>query len=398
MQEIEFSIFSHGEVGDRQIQDVLRSFERDKNIRVHMDIMPWSGGWAKMVSTALYRDGPDLSEVGSTWLGDLENMEALHIFSPQEVYRTGGKDHFLPSSWKSATASASEFQPELCCAIPWTVDPRVVFYRRDLLQSAGIDESTAFRTSEQFEQTLSRLQAHGVKSPLAIPTLRSRLTIHILASWVWEAGSDFVSKDFSTVRFIEPQALAGFEKYFRLGRYLPAEQNLLNDGDTNELFITSKAAVLISGHWILRASNILPAVRENLGVAHLPGAPFVGGTHLGIWKYTKKQDAALQLIQYLVNNRASMPIYPEIGLPARLDGYSQAIFSNDPIYHSLEEAARSGRSFPAGRLWGLVENRLVDLFPMIWKEVLADNNADIPRILRRYLEPAAQRLAITMLT
>ena len=53
----------------------------------------------------------------------------------------------------------------------------------------------------------------------------------------------------------------------------------------------------------------------------------------------------------------------------------------------------SGRSFPAGRMWGLIEKNLVDVIPAIWEDVLASPESDLNAILDRHITPLAEPLA-----
>jgi len=45
--------------------------------------------------------------------------------------------------------------------IPWLAALQIMYYRRDLLKNAGVDEKTAFLSPAQLVQTLKRLRAGG---------------------------------------------------------------------------------------------------------------------------------------------------------------------------------------------------------------------------------------------
>jgi len=86
-------------VGD--LQPLLDRFEAETRVRVHVSVLRWSEGWAEMVKTALYGHGPDVSEIGSSWIGNLIAMNALRPFDLAELYQLGGEKAFLPASWQS---------------------------------------------------------------------------------------------------------------------------------------------------------------------------------------------------------------------------------------------------------------------------------------------------------
>jgi multiple sugar transport system substrate-binding protein len=397
MEEIELSIFDHGTETVAQIQALLGQLETEQSVRVHLDVLPWKGGWSKMVQAALYQDGPDVSEIGSTWISDFVKMNALSPFSPQEIRAIGGKDHFLASSWQSGTTSSGiKRSSPTPWAIPWSADTRVVFYRRDLLQQAGIDEASAFQNPERFEQTLARLKSSGVQTPLAIPTLRSRISVHSLASWVWSTGGDFISQDGAQSVFSQSKALEGMKSYFRLGRYLSKEAQGLDDSQADEMFWRGNAAVTLSGHWLLQEIRMPPEVADNLGIALVPGVSFVGGSHLAIWKHTRQKRAAVKLISCLADSQAVLSLFPSFGLPARLDVLASPSLSEDPHYRVMSQALKTGRSFPSEHQWGLIENRLTDAVPLIWKDVLATPEPDLDEILSHHLDPLVRRIAMAL--
>ena len=47
-------------------------------------------------------------------------------------------------------------------AAPWLADTRIICYRRDLFEQAGVDAATAFQSPAQLENALQRLRDHGV--------------------------------------------------------------------------------------------------------------------------------------------------------------------------------------------------------------------------------------------
>lgn len=396
MQELELAVFDHGDVAREKLAKLLLRFESDKKVHVNLEVIPWRGAWSQMVSYALYKHGPDVAEVGSTWVSDLYRMDALRPYTSQDISSFGGKEHFLENCWRVETTADDSFTPETIWSVPWTADTRAIFYRRDLLHAAGIEETTAFKDAIEFEKTLVKLHACGFESPLVIPTVRSRLTIHNIASWIWGSGGDFANKDFSEVAFVKPEAMKGITQYFRLGRFLPKTQKSIEEAEVNDRFVAGKAAVTIGGHWLMWDQRFPPEVRENIGLAVVPGTPFLGGEHLVIWKHSFHPELAAQLIRYLVNSEYGLSLFPDVGLPASLSGLTRPPFTTDPHYQIFAESLRRGRVLPVTPLWGMVENRLTDTFPLIWQAVLEEEAPDVEAILREYLLPVARRLNITL--
>jgi multiple sugar transport system substrate-binding protein len=391
MDEITFSVLDHGIVATGNLQALLLHFEKLYGIHVRLEIIKtWALGWSRLVETALYRSGPDLSEAGNTWIGDLARMEALLPFSQEEVMEITKDAHLFENLWRTRISDPDG--KAMVYSIPWTGDARAVFYRRDLLKKAGVDEATAFIDVVHFEKTLSTLKENGISTPLALPSRRSSLTIHYVASWIWSAGGDFLSPDGINLTFDQPKGLEGCTAYFRLGRYL-AEGNLDENG-TNQLFRSGKAAVTLNGYWMLEIDEMEEEVRANLGVVSMPGTPFVGGQDLVIWSHSRHQQVARKLIQFLHTEEAGKRLYPFYGLPI-----SERAWENPPFdtgfYSVFKLAIQNGRSFQ-GELWGLVEKRLTDEYADIWADVLKSPDSQVGAIVETRLNNLARRLQLSV--
>ena len=388
MEDITFSIFNHGQTAVARMQALLKQFEQEEKIRVRLEMIPWAMGWSRMVEVALYHLGPDVSEIGSTWVMDFVRTDALRPYSPAEVAFIGdGKQYF--DSCVAGGVSLGE--KPVTWAMPLAGDARIIFYRLDLLQRAGVDEATAFASPAKFEGALARLKALGIPTPLALPTQRSRNSLHSLAAWVWGAGGNFLSADGVHVEFDLPKALEGFKSYFGLGEYLGKTR--LDEYDSDALFLTGQAATTISGYWLLH-ENKAAEVAENLGVASVPGVPFVGGEHLAIWRHARNPQAALKLVKFISRAKSGESVYPQIGLPPSPDGWQRPPF-NQAGYDVLLNAMRTGRAFPTSPLWGLVEKRLIDVMPEIWNDVLAHPERT-EKTVETQIGSLAQRLRMTM--
>jgi multiple sugar transport system substrate-binding protein len=388
MQELEFSVMAANEDG---IRPLLEQFEAEQNIHVRLRLLAWDSAWSMFVRAALYNDGPDVSEIGTTWIGDLVGMNGLRPFQAAEVAGLGRASAFIPVSWKTVFS----YGDSNVWAIPWLAGARLLLYRHDLLERAGVDEQVAFQTNESLEKALHQLQACGVQVPWTVPTGYTHTSLLNCASWVWAAGGDFLSNDGRKTRFLEPESLAGLRAYFRLGRYIPPEARRLNGLEPDELFISNPdTAMTMSGPWLYCEAyqRLGEDLAGEIRLALPPGPSFVGGSNLVIWKYCRQPEAALKLIRFLTQKPAQVAYCQRVGLlPARVKALQEELFTADP-WQTAARGLASGRSFPTIRLWGLVEDRLTAVLNAIWNDVLAGQEQELDEILQRHLEPLAQRL------
>jgi ABC-type glycerol-3-phosphate transport system substrate-binding protein len=268
---------------------------------------------------------------------------------------------------------------------------RMVYYRRDFLQQAGIDESTAFQTIDNFENTLKKLKANGHETALAMSTLPAHVNLQNLASWVWSSDADFFDSDGTNLAIDTPKVLDGMKAYFRLGRYLGNSR--LNQEYSDNLFEAGQAAVLVSGYVNMAQGITNQVVRENIGLASVLGTSFVGLIDLIIWQHTLHREDALELVQFLTRIESGKFLYPAWGLSPYQQGWNDELLEH-PDHSTKMHAIQSGRSFPDTRLWALAEKRISDAIPQIWDAVFA-NPDESDKIVEEIITPMARRLRIT---
>ncbi len=370
------------------LSSILDQFQAEQHIDVRVRHLGWDTAWAELMRAALHQQGPDLAEIGSTWLSDLVSMNALHPLSDHDLNHIGQAWSWLYSAWQSTHLLGEEET----WATPWVTEARLLFYRRSWIERAGLDPRVAFRTPEAFEQALATLQASRVPIPLIIPTRLTYSVLHNAASWIWSADGTLVTPDGEHVAFNSDRARAGLRTYFSLGRYLAPSVHLLDSEQFEQRFVADpNAAITLTGPWLLVQNN--PALRAELEMSMPPVPSFVGGSHLVIWKNSKRVPQALKLIQHLTRTTVQVEYSERIGhLPAQLSALASAPFSTDPGWQAAAHALRVGRSFPAARAWGMIEDRLTTEFAGIWHQVLTNPELDLDALLKERMDRLAEQI------
>jgi len=370
----------------------LAKFEQQHHVTIDLQVLSWVTSWSELVKVAVYKTGPDVSEVGTTWLESFASLKALRQFEKQDFDAVGGLSAFLPAGWPPEALSTGWQM----YGMPYLSDTRLVYYRRDMLRQAGIDESSAFASLAQFTQTLDRLKAYGIDIPLVIPTTQQQLTLHVLASWVWGCNGQFIDFRGKHVLFHTAESRRGIDAYFNLRRYLVPQTHLLDGFGADEVFQRKSAAVTINGTWMFNALNTEqanPEVVENFDIAMVPGVPFVGGSDLVVWQHSKHHELASALVVYLTGEEMQTGILGRNGiLPARLDALHAPPFTTNPHFQIISESLQQGKSFPVSRTWGLVEDKLVVTIAKIWAKLLSDPTLAVSQTVSKYLEPLAREL------
>lgn len=397
MREVELSTMVTGGCLD------LKTLEEKWFLKVNHRQFDWTTGWNNILQIGLYQKGPEASEIGSTWLENLNDMRALRPFSISEINTLGGEDAFLRSAWgrtSGATASQNSTPPRPT-SIPWMLDTRIVSYRRDLFDRARIDPALAFNTPEAFYEALSRLRDAGIQYPLVMAT--GGLSVHNLATWVWGRGGHFRSEDFRRITLVEPEAQQGMFEFFRLHEFIDPATRGMNYTATDELYLAGRGAMLLGGSWVMKIiksgdRRVKPEVHANTGYAIPPGIPYIGATHLVIWRHTLHDQEALQAIGHLVSPEVLARVFEETGnFPARITALEGEPFTTDSDYRLAAECLKRGRAFRSSRLWAGVEMRLNALCDQLWIELFANPNLDLKGEIERRIGEMATRLEKTLL-
>ena len=106
MVEIDFSVME-GIPGDAdRLLPLLEAFEKQHHIHVNLTGIGWDRGWTEIAKFGIFGHGPDISSIGTTWIGSLASMQTLRPFSDKEVQALGGADAFFKSSWQTGFAAA----------------------------------------------------------------------------------------------------------------------------------------------------------------------------------------------------------------------------------------------------------------------------------------------------
>jgi multiple sugar transport system substrate-binding protein len=141
--------------------------------------------------------------------------------------------------------------------------------------------------------------------------------------------------------------------------------------------------------------NAPPELRSKLGIAMPPGPPYVGGSSLIIWKHTRHESAALDLVRYLTSIDAQVAYCQKIGyLPVRNDALTRPPYSTDYLFRSFALALEKGRAFPNIKLSGLLEDRLATVLDQIWQNLYANPKIDLETDLHQWLDPLVRRFEL----
>lgn len=79
-------------------ENSLRLDDFEPRPGVHTQRMDWADAWDELMRIALYSQGPDVSEIGSTWLSSLIEMDALRPLTAWNLSFLHSLEGFFPAA------------------------------------------------------------------------------------------------------------------------------------------------------------------------------------------------------------------------------------------------------------------------------------------------------------
>ena len=143
---------------EKDFMGVIQPFlDANPDISVTPTILDWGSAWTKLTTAATSGEGPDISQIGSTWVAVLGAMGAFEDLSP--VYdQFGGTDSFLEASLPTTQVAGQSER----YGVPWFIDTRALYYRKDICEAAGVNPDTDFETWDSFKEALRKIKALGL--------------------------------------------------------------------------------------------------------------------------------------------------------------------------------------------------------------------------------------------
>lgn len=361
------------------MQHVLRNFELENpGIEVQVTVLDWSVAWTKITTAASTRSGPDVIQMPTTWAAAVTAMEALMPMDSL-IAVSGGDSAFASVSMKFARPVGVQ----QATSVPWFLDVRPLYYRRDALAEAGVNPAKV-RNWDEFRIALEKIRKANLViedqhiDPIGYPGKHDWNVIHNLAPWIWGAGGDFLDSTGTESLLATKESINGILFYLSLVRdgfnsrkNLSKNTNQVSmDFDEGRLAfwfdVTNKTLYLDSPRFLGGSSKNVTA--RNYSAMLPPVAPegktpyyFAGGSNLSVSRYTKHKRAAMALVRYLVARPdVQLEIARVMGfMPALLSTYEYPFFKDDGKRDVFQQMVLHLRSYPAVPYWGEIETEIL---------------------------------------
>jgi multiple sugar transport system substrate-binding protein len=368
---VNFWIMPNGPQPKADMEKTVAPFEQQTGVKVNVEVVGWDVQLDRIKNAAVSGQGPDVTQAGTTQVPFFAALGGFEDLSSR-IGQIGGKSAYAPGVWQTTQLQGQSGT----YAVPWFTEARAIYYRKDVLEKAGIDPATAFTDVNAFQKTLQtihdKVPTIGGKpiSPFGMPGKKAFDLVHHVMPFVWDNGGAELSDDASKSTINSTQAEQGVDFVANLVKKGLFDKSMLErDGTQVEnQFKGGRLAVWIGGPWVLSTisrtddKNWVKAARDNVGVAAMPSGPagkaftFVGGSNLMMYKSSKNKNEAWALIKYLSGDGVQKSYADLLSFfPARLAPQEQ-VGNSDDNHKAFYSAIKQGRTYAPIAQWGAIEN------------------------------------------
>ncbi len=283
--------------------------------KVNYQVQQWNGIVDKLTTALASNTPPDVIEMGNTQAITFEAAGALmDLTSDRQALGGGTSNSGDGQLFMDSLNSASVYQDKLY-AVPFYAGDRVLIYRKDLFQAAGIDPTTitskdaliaAAKTLQQKNASVTDFSGFYVAGQ----------NWYQLLQYIWDRGGTLATQDSSgkwTANLESPQSMQGIQDYvdyYNAGSTGPKDNDEMNPPEYT-LFSQGKVGMFVGNGWEIGSAVDPKGVvtsADQVGVMAIPSATagktvpvFLGGSVLGIAAKSKNQAQALDWIKQLTS-------------------------------------------------------------------------------------------------
>ena len=314
----------------------------------------------------------------------------------------------------SAALNSAIFQNRFY-AVPWYTDAGMLFYRRDLLEQAGVSEPPA-TWEELAAAARTVMEASGVPHGLVFQGASYEGGVTNALEFIWSAGGRSWTQQSEVAgafgqRVVDPNVIvlnseASAEGLATARRLVeegiaPPEVATFNERDCLRVFGAGEAVFMRNwpfAYGLLGSEEFGAVTPDQVGIAKIPTlAPertsysCLGGWNLAIARASNAPEEAWSFIRYATAPEQQRMMATRGGfLPVLTSLYDDdALRAEVPVLGLGAAVVRTARARPASAIYSRLSPRLAIMFNRVLKgevaprEAVLDTEAELRRMVRR---------------
>ena len=352
------SFWAMGREGE-VVTELLPEFERTHpGVKVVVQQLPWTAAHEKLLTAFAGDATPDVAQLGNTWIPEMSALGALEPLGPRiSASSVVTQSDYFPGIWDTNVIDGAVF------GVPWYVDTRLLFYRKDLLSQAGFNAPP--KTWDEWRKMLAAIKAkvgaerYAVLLPVNEFEPLLVLGLQQSAPLLRDGGrwGNFRSADFR-------KALGFYREMFERGWAPPMTNNQI--ANLYAEFGRGYFSFYVSGPWNIGEfkRHLPPEQQRNWMTAPMPGpdgpgASTAGGSSLAVFKASKHKAQAWALVEYLSSPAVQERFHALTGdLPPRRSVWATPALANDVYAQAFREQLERAKPSPKVPEWERIANEM----------------------------------------
>jgi len=360
------TVWAMGGEGDK-LPALAKEFEAENpGVKINVTGIPFDDAHDKLATAITAAKTPDISQIGTTWMGEFAT-QALDP-TPASI----DKSTFFEGAQKTTEVGGTSY------GVPWYVETRLVYYRKDLAAKAGITSMptdwAGLKAMAKAMQTKAGakwgidLQAGGQGSWQSI------------LPFAWSNGAEVASADQKKYTFDTPQTAEAVKYYQSYFTDKIAAKELPKDSRAPS-FVNGSVPMFISGPWEMGGIDKLggPGFKDKYGVLEMPkqktATSFVGGSDLAVFKSSKNRDSAWKFVQWLSDPKTQVKFFAlSTDLPSVKSAWTDPSLTSDAKLAVFGKQLEDAKAPPA---------------TATWEQVASEFDSAMEKVCKAALDPAA---------
>ena len=325
--------------------------EEYADVSVEVTPIPWDIAHDRLITSVAGGQTPDITQLGTTWMGEFASIDALDP-TPDSI----DAGAFFEGPWDTTVVEGTSY------GVPWYVETRLLYYRTDIAEQAGITEPPG--DWDELKEMARAMQeeggsANGISLGLGSGSWQQYLP------FVWSNGGEVMNEqgEFTLDDPANVEALEYYASFFEEGLTSAQPEGF----DITPAFVQGTFPMFFSGPWhmALIAETGGEDIEGLWTVAPMPAresaTSFVGGSNLVVFRDSDNRDAAWAFLDFVSRPEAQSAWYQEVGaLPAVQDAWDTGELAEDEHLATFGEQLQDAQAPPPIPTWEEVASAIDD--------------------------------------
>lgn len=364
------------------VTKLVPEFERlNPGIKVKVQQVPWTAAQEKLVTAFASDNTPDACQLGNTWVPQFAALDAIVPLNEYvKISDQINQEKYFPGIWETNVIDNQVF------GIPWYIDTRVMFYRKDVFERAGyINPPKNWVELLDLSKKIKAMYPREEKYAIYLPTNEWAPFV----MFGMEAGSSLLKNENTLGDFSGKEFKEAFKYSIEFHKQNLAPIGISQVTNVYQAFADEYFSIYISGPWNIPEFKkwMIGNLSDNWMTAPMPGyandypgVSLAGGSSLVIFKDSKYKKEVWKFFEYLSEKSTQIEFYKLLNnLPAIKEAWDDPIFKDDPYMQAFYLQFMNVRATPKIPEWEQIAFAKVQQYA----ELAARNVISVEEALRR---------------